>query len=78
MKVSSHALILPALVLSVACLSQRANSQAKTESKTADAAVSGKVTIKGKPAAGIVVGMRMSRPARLSLLILRTVRRANR
>jgi len=62
MKVSSHALILPALVLSVACLSQRANSQAKTESKTADAAVSGKVTIKGKPAAGIVVGMRMSRP----------------
>jgi protocatechuate 3,4-dioxygenase beta subunit len=62
MKVSSHALILSALVLSVACLSQRANSQTRTESKTDTATVSGKVTIKGKAAAGIVVGMRLSRP----------------
>ena len=62
MKVSSHALVLSALLLSVACFSLRANAQTKTESKTADATVSGKVTIKGKPAAGIVVGMRMSRP----------------
>lgn len=66
MKVSSHALILPALVLSVACLSQRAHSQTRTESKTDNATVSGKVSIKGKPAAGIVVGMRMSRPDQYS------------
>lgn len=66
MKVSSHALILPALVLSVACLWQRANSQTRTESKTDNATVSGKVTIKGKPAAGIVVGMRLSRPDQYS------------
>ncbi len=66
MKVSSHVLVLPALLLSVACLSQRANSQARTESKSVDATVSGKVTIKGKPAPGIVVGMRMTRPDELS------------
>jgi hypothetical protein len=58
MKVSSHALVILALLLSVACLSQRANSQ----TKTAEGSVSGKVTIKGKPAAGIVIGMRQSRP----------------
>ncbi len=62
MKVSSHALVLPALLLSVVSLSPRANSQTKTESKTDYATVSGKVTIKGKPAAGIVVGMRVNRP----------------
>ena len=66
MKVSSHALILLALVLSVACLSQRANSQTRTESKTDNATVSGKVTIKGKAVAGIVVGMRLSRPDQYS------------
>ncbi len=66
MKVSSHILILPALLLSVVCLSQRANSQSKTETKATDATVSGKVTIKGKPAAGIIVGMRMSRPDELA------------
>jgi hypothetical protein len=62
MKVSSHAFVLPAILLSVAFFSSRANAQIKAESKTADASVSGKVTIKGKPAAGVVVGMRMSRP----------------
>lgn len=66
MKVPSHALILPALFLCAACLSQRANSQTKTESKTPDATVSGKVTLKGKPASGIVVGMRLSRPEEFS------------
>lgn len=63
MKVLSHALILPALLLSVACLPQRANSQTKSEN---NATVSGRVTIKGKPAAGIVVGMRVSRPDEFS------------
>jgi 5-hydroxyisourate hydrolase-like protein (transthyretin family) len=66
MRLPSHALIVPALLLSVVCLSQRASSQTKPESKTADATVSGKVTIKGKPAAGIVVGMRVNRPDEFS------------
>ena len=66
MKLPSRALIVLAIPFCVVTLSQRANSQIKTESKTADATVSGKVTIKGKPAAGIVVGMRMSRPDELS------------
>src|SRR4030095_13825506 len=66
MKLPSRALIVLAIPFCVATLSQRAHSQIKTESKTADATVSGKVTIKGKPAAGIVVGMRLSRPDELS------------
>jgi protocatechuate 3,4-dioxygenase beta subunit len=66
MKVLSHPLVLSAFVLSVACLSQRANSQTRTETTSDNATVSGKVTIKGKPASGIVVGMRLSRPDQYS------------
>jgi len=66
MKLPSHTWILPVLLLCVVSLSERANSQTKTESKVAEATVSGKVTIKGKPAAGIVVGMRLARPDQFS------------
>ena len=41
---------------------QCANSQTGPAKKTADATVSGKVTIKGKPAPGVVVGLRLSQP----------------
>jgi 5-hydroxyisourate hydrolase-like protein (transthyretin family) len=58
----SRALIVSALLLCAGSLSERANSQTKTETKTTEATVSGKVTVKGKPAAGIVVGMRLARP----------------
>jgi hypothetical protein len=61
MKLPSRALIVLAIPFCLVTLSQRANSQIKTESKAAEATVSGKVTIKGKPAAGIVVGMRLAR-----------------
>lgn len=66
MKLPSYALVLPVLLLCLGGLSERANSQTKTESKVAEATVSGKVTIKGKPAAGIVVGMRLARPDQFS------------
>ena len=53
--------IIPSLLLCCACLCQPANSQtAKTDSK---ATISGKVTLKGKPAPGVVVGLRLSEPA---------------
>lgn len=66
MKLPAHAMILFLLLLSAGSLSELANSQTKSESKLAEATVSGKVTIKGKPAAGIVVGMRLSRPDEFS------------
>jgi protocatechuate 3,4-dioxygenase beta subunit len=50
--------IILALLLSCAGSCPRANSQTKPADKGIVATVSGKVTIKGKPAAGIVVGMR--------------------
>src|SRR5437763_13060730 len=51
--------------LSVCCglFCQQANAQTEAAKKTADATVSGKVTIKGKPAPGVVVGLRLSQPA---------------
>jgi 5-hydroxyisourate hydrolase-like protein (transthyretin family) len=53
--------IISALLLCCACFCQRANSQtARTDSK---ATVSGKITLKGKPAPGVVVGLRSSEPA---------------
>ena len=55
--------IIPALLLCCAGFCQRANSQTKPAKKNPDATVSGKVTIKGKPAPGVVVGMRSSQPA---------------
>ena len=66
MRLPSHALLFFLLLLCVGSLSERAYSQTKTESKVAEATVSGKVTIKGKPAPGIVVGMRLSRPDQFS------------
>jgi 5-hydroxyisourate hydrolase-like protein (transthyretin family) len=50
-----------ALLLCCAGFCPRANSQ--TAKKNPDATVSGKVTIKGKPAPGVVVGLRSSQPA---------------
>lgn len=55
--------IIPALLLCCAGFCQRANSQTKPAKKNPDATVSGKVTIKGKPAPGVVVAMRSSQPA---------------
>jgi protocatechuate 3,4-dioxygenase beta subunit len=49
------------LHLALAC--PRANSQTSSAKNAPDATVSGKVTIKGKPAPGIVVGMRASQPS---------------
>jgi carboxypeptidase family protein/polysaccharide lyase family 4-like protein len=54
-----HVLVVLSIVLSSA-FCQRANSQTNAEKKTAGATISGKVTIKGKPARGLVVGVRLS------------------
>jgi uncharacterized GH25 family protein len=58
--------IIPALLLCCAGFCQRANSQTKPAKKNPDATVSGKVTIKGKPAPGVVVGIRSSQPAQFA------------
>jgi len=55
--------IISALLLGCAFFCQRANSQTATAKNNPNAIVSGKVTIKGKPAPGIVVGVRSSRPS---------------
>src|SRR5688572_21607104 len=53
--------IISALLVCCTCFCQPANSQtAKTDSK---ASISGKITLKGKPAPGVVVGMHLSEPA---------------
>jgi hypothetical protein len=54
--------IISALLLCCAAFGQRANSQTTTAKNNPNAIVSGKVVIKGKPAPGIVVGVRSSRP----------------
>src|SRR5438132_4874215 len=54
--------IIAALLLCCAVFVQRANSQA-TPKNNSNATISGKVVIKGKPAPGVVVGVRSSRPA---------------
>ena len=60
MRLPVSAIVL-ALLLCCACFCQQANSQtAKTDSK---ATISGKITLKGKPAPGVVVGLRLSEPA---------------
>ncbi len=56
--------IISALLLCCAGFCPRANSQTKPAQKSTDATVSGKVTIKGKPAPRVVVGMRLSQPER--------------
>src|SRR2546421_4145130 len=56
--------IISALLLSCcAAFGQRASSQTATAKNNPNAIVSGKVTIKGKPAPGIVVGVRSGRPS---------------
>ena len=55
--------IISALLLGCAFFCQRASSQTATAKNNPNAIVSGKVTIKGKPAPGIVVGVRSSRPS---------------
>jgi 5-hydroxyisourate hydrolase-like protein (transthyretin family) len=52
--------IISALVLYGACFCQRAHSQTRPAKKAPDATVSGKITIKGKTAPGIIVGLRRS------------------
>src|SRR6266536_2327458 len=54
------AIISALLCCTVFC--QRANSQTGPAKKNADATVSGKITIKGKPAPEVVVGLRLSQP----------------
>ena len=55
--------IIPTLLLCCAYLCQPANAQTAAGKQTAAASVAGKVTIKGEPAAGIVVGLRSSQAA---------------
>src|SRR5687767_14599236 len=52
--------IISALLLCCACFCPRANAQTtKTDAK---ATIAGKITLKGKPAPGVVVGLRLSEP----------------
>jgi len=55
--------IVSLLLISAAGFCPRVNSQTLPVKKNPGTTVSGKVTIKGKPAPGIVVGIRSSRPA---------------
>jgi hypothetical protein len=59
MRLSTRILI-SAVFLCGACLCQRANSQTNPAKKDVNATISGKVTFKGKPIPGIVVGVRLS------------------
>jgi protocatechuate 3,4-dioxygenase beta subunit len=61
MKSLTRFIIASALLLCAVSL-QRALPQTQTPKKTQGATVAGKVTIKGKPATGIMVGMRTSLP----------------
>src|SRR6266545_6856878 len=55
-------LIIISISLCCGLFCQPANAQTGSSTKNADATISGKVTIKGKPAAGVVVGLRLSEP----------------
>ena len=63
MTLPGRAIPIAALLLCVVCLGERSNAQVKSET---GATLSGKVTVKGKPAPGLVVGMRLTRPEGLS------------
>lgn len=63
MRLPAPLAIISALLLCCAAFGQGANSQTTTAKNNPNAIVSGKVVIKGKPAPGIVVGVRSSRPA---------------
>jgi len=58
--------IIPTLLLCCACFCQPANSQTALGKKSASATIAGRVTIKGQPAAGIVVGLRANEPAQFA------------
>src|ERR1700686_2953467 len=62
MQPSAPFALISALLLCCAGFCQRSNSQTKPAKNSPDATVSGKVTIKGKPAPGVVVGMRLTQP----------------
>jgi protocatechuate 3,4-dioxygenase beta subunit len=66
MKLPPRFAIISALLLGCAGYCQLANSQTKPATKNAAATVSGKVTIKGRPASGVVVGIRTGQPAQSS------------
>lgn len=66
MGLPARRIIFPAILFCSAWLVSPANSQIKSNKKEPVATVSGKVTIKGKPAPGIVVGMRFTRPEQFS------------
>ncbi|MDX6709914.1 MAG: hypothetical protein QOH96_930, partial [Blastocatellia bacterium] len=60
MKLSAHMAIISVLLLCSAGFCLRINSQTRSSDKNNEATVSGKVTIKGEPAPGIVVGLRLN------------------
>jgi 5-hydroxyisourate hydrolase-like protein (transthyretin family) len=62
MRLPAPLAIISALLLCYFGSCPSANSQTTPAKKDTDATVSGKVTIKGKPAPGVVVGMRLSQP----------------
>src|SRR5215813_13253678 len=66
MKLPARALLLSALLFASASLSKLTFAQTQTGKPKADASVSGKVTIKGKPVSGIVIGMRLNQPQQTS------------
>jgi protocatechuate 3,4-dioxygenase beta subunit len=66
MRPSASLAIISALLLCCAGFCPRANSQTNPAKKNTEASVSGKVTIKGKPAPGVVVGLRSSQPAQFA------------
>ncbi len=66
MRPSASLAIISALLLCGAGFCPRANSQTNPARKSTEATVSGKVTIKGKPAPGVVVGLRSSQPAQFA------------
>src|SRR5687768_14030465 len=57
------ACLIISILLFCAYFCQPANSQTGPAKTASDATVSGKITLKGKPAAGVVVGLRSREPA---------------
>lgn len=64
--------IISALLLCCACFCPRANSQTGPAKTDLAATVSGKITLKGKPAPGVVVGLRSSEPAQFDPILKAT------
>jgi hypothetical protein len=74
MRLHARFAIISALLLGCAGFCQLANSQTKPAKKN-EATISGKVTIKGKPAPGVVVGMRRSQSGQFNLTLKATTDR---